>query len=96
MKRKLEKFSPQDIKDIAEWLTRSHKTQSVSCPFKSRPGDHALCELCKAIFPRLPKNPQHDEPQCPCHVYKPSYVRRVARQIIAKHQKMFKQWTKGA
>jgi len=87
-KRRLEELPPQAIECIARWLKSPSTRQKTSCPFRTKHGTLAYrCDLCRAIFPKLSKRTLCGPPiDCPCLVYSPAYIRRIARQIVKTAQ----------
>lgn len=77
MKRDLSWINGNNIKNIVSWLSYhpSGKKKDL-CPI-------SRCEICKAIFPKIPTTEGDDGcGACPCDAYGVSYVTRVAKQII--------------
>jgi hypothetical protein len=84
----IEKDHYEAIKDWAEYPNKE------ACPFHSSDrktlfvnagGKKSPCLICLDAFPGLrDKIPQESSIICPCDVFKISYVKRVAKEIISK------------
>lgn len=93
MKRNLTNLKRKHYRALKRWMGKKKIDAVANCPWRKiltyRGCGCVGGELCKSIFPRLPRHSfdtwYNENYACPCRTYSYKYVRKVIRTILKAH-----------